>query len=136
MSEAYFVQGMGWLPDFPSDKDLTRETKEVPEPAAKAGAQAAVADLVERAGVPAKPKAPAKQDLRKWCSPVEDQGSIGSCTSQAAVGMFEYFQRRATGENLELSRLFLYKVTRNLLHWEGDRGAFLRTAAGAMRLFG
>jgi C1A family cysteine protease len=136
MSEAYFIQGMGWLPDFPSDKDLTRETKDVPEPAAQAGAKTAVAELVEQAGVPAKPQAPAEQDLREWCSPVEDQGSIGSCTAQAAVGMFEYFQRRATGENLDLSRLFLYKVTRNLLHWEGDRGAFLRTAAGAMRLFG
>jgi C1A family cysteine protease len=137
MSEAYFIQGMGWLPDFPSDKDFTRETKEVPEPARQAGASAPVAKLVEQAGVPSTPVgADERQDLREWCSPIEDQASIGSCTAQSAVGMFEYFQRRATGQNLELSRLFLYKVTRNLLHWTGDRGAFLRSAAGAMTLFG
>jgi C1A family cysteine protease len=137
MSEAYFIQGMGWLPDFPNDRDLTRNTQEVPEPAAQAGAATAVAELVDRAGVPADQVAlPERQDLREWCSPIENQGALGSCTAQAAVGVFEYFQRRACGENLDLSRLFLYKVTRNLLRWEGDRGAFLRTAAGAMRLFG
>jgi len=137
MSEAYFINGMGWLADFPSNKDLTREAREVPEPAQQAGAAVPVAELVERTGVPAEPApAAAGVDLREWCSPVEDQGSIGSCTANAAVGMFEYFQRRASGKNVELSRLFLYKVTRNLLHWEGDRGAFLRSAAGAMTLFG
>lgn len=137
MSEAYFIHGMGWLPDFPSDKDLTATTKEVPEGAARGGATTAVAELIEQVGVPAKRETPSeRQDLRQWCSPVEDQQSIGSCTAQAAVGLFEYFQRRATGKHLELSRLFVYKVTRNLLHWEGDRGAFLRSAAGAMRLFG
>jgi C1A family cysteine protease len=137
MSQTYLIQGMGWLPDFPSDKDLTAATKEVPEPAARAGAKSAIAELVKDAGVPAEPKSPSRrQDLREWCSPVENQQSIGSCTAQAAVGMFEYFQRRGTGQHLELSRLFVYKATRNLLHWEGDRGAFLRTAAGAMRLFG
>jgi C1A family cysteine protease len=137
MSETYLIQGMGWLPDFPSDRDLTRATKEVPDSAQKAGASAPVAKLVERAGVPDKPaKAPKSSDLREWCSLIEDQGPIGSCTAQAGVGMFEYFQRRAGGKNVELSRLFLYKATRNLLHWSGDRGAFLRSAAGAMALFG
>lgn len=50
--------------------------------------------------------------------------------------MFEYFQRRAFGEHLDESRLFLYKATRNLLHWTGDTGAFLRSAMKAMVLFG
>jgi C1A family cysteine protease len=136
MSDAYLIQGMGWLPDFPSDTDLTSEAQKVPEPAAQGGATKPVAELVDRA-LPAKQEdIPGRQDLREWCSPVENQGALGSCTAQAAVGVFEYFQRRACGEHLDLSRLFLYKVTRNLLHWEGDRGAFLRTAAGAMRLFG
>lgn len=136
MSGAYVIQGMGWLPDFPSDRDLTREAQEIPDPAAQAGATKAVAELVDRA-LPDKQEAvPERQDLREWCSPVEHQGALGSCTAQAAVGVFEYYQRRACGEHLDLSRLFLYKVTRNLLHWQGDRGAFLRTAAGAMRLFG
>jgi C1A family cysteine protease len=135
MSEAYFIPGMGWLPDFPSDKDFTRETSELAPRAKQTGATKSVAKLVD--AVPTKlSDAPKEVDLREWCSAVDDQGSIGSCTAHAAVGLFEYFQRRATGQNIELSRLFLYKITRNLLHWSGDRGAFLRSAAAAMTLFG
>jgi C1A family cysteine protease len=37
---------------------------------------------------------------------------------------------------MDASRLFLYKVTRKLLNFEGDTGAFLRTTIGAMALFG
>jgi C1A family cysteine protease len=79
---------------------------------------------------------PAKQDLRKWCSPIEDQKSLGSCTANAGVGMIEYFEKRADGKYIDASRLFLYKVTRNLLNFKGDTGAFLRSAMGAITLFG
>jgi C1A family cysteine protease len=50
--------------------------------------------------------------------------------------MVEYFERRAFGRHLDASRLFLYKATRNLLHWTGDTGAFLRNTMGALILFG
>ena len=79
---------------------------------------------------------PSKKDLRKWCSPVEDQKSLGSCTANAGVGMIEYFEKRATGKYIDASRLFLYMVTRNLLNFKGDTGAFLRSAMGAITLFG
>jgi C1A family cysteine protease len=75
-------------------------------------------------------------DLRKWCSSIEDQKDLGSCTAQAGVGLVEYFENKAFGKYIDASRLFLYKVTRNLLHLEGDTGAFLRTTMGALRLFG
>jgi C1A family cysteine protease len=52
------------------------------------------------------------------------------------VGIYEYFERRAFGKHLDASRLFLYKVTRNMSHWTGDTGAFLRTTMGALALFG
>jgi C1A family cysteine protease len=52
------------------------------------------------------------------------------------VGLIEYYERRAFGDHLDASRLFLYKVTRNLLHWTGDTGAWLRTTMKAMVLFG
>ena len=68
--------------------------------------------------------------------PVEDQGSLGSCTANAGVGLLEYFERRAFGHHINASRLFLYKATRNLLHATGDTGAFLRTTMGALALFG
>jgi C1A family cysteine protease len=77
-----------------------------------------------------------KTDLRQWCSPIEDQGQLGSCTAHAGVGLYEYFERRAFGKYIDGSRLFLYKVTRNLLKWEGDDGAYLRTTMGAMAMFG
>jgi len=75
-------------------------------------------------------------DLRDSCSPVEDQGQLGSCTAHAGVGLVEYYERRAFGRHIDASRMFLYKVTRNLLHLTGDTGAFLRTTMGAMVLFG
>ncbi|MCZ8129591.1 MAG: cysteine protease [Microcystis sp. LE19-114.1B] len=75
-------------------------------------------------------------DLRPWCSPIEDQKTIGSCTAHAGVGLVEYFERRAFGKHLDASRLFLYKVTRNLLKWTGDTGAFLRSTMYALTLFG
>ncbi len=43
---------------------------------------------------------------------------------------------RAFGKHLDASRLFLYKVTRNMLNWKGDTGAYLRTTMGSLALFG
>jgi C1A family cysteine protease len=37
---------------------------------------------------------------------------------------------------MSMCRLFLYKVSRKLLRWTGDTGAFLRTTMEAMVLFG
>jgi len=72
----------------------------------------------------------------KWCSPIEDQLSLGSCTAQAGVGLLEYFERRTYGKHIDGSRLFLYKATRNLLGWTGDTGAYCRTTMAAMALVG
>ena len=75
-------------------------------------------------------------DLRQWCSPVEDQLILGSCTANAGAGVVEYYERRAFGKHLEASRLFLYKTTRKLMQVEGDTGAWLRATMGALALFG
>jgi C1A family cysteine protease len=79
---------------------------------------------------------PAKVDLRKWCSPIEDQGQLGSCTADAGAGRMEYFERHAFGTHLGASRLFLYKVTRNLLGWTGNQGPYLRSTMKSMVLLG
>lgn len=81
-------------------------------------------------------KQPASVDLRAWCPPVENQGSLGSCTANAGVGMLEYYERRTTGKHIDGSRLFLYKVTRELQGIKGDDGAQLRDVMKAMILFG
>lgn len=119
---------MGWLPDYPDFRDYTEDTEQI-----KSCLQAT---SVKPQTSAAAPSLPATIDLRGWCSPIEDQGSLGSCTAQAGVGLMEYMERRAFGRYIDASRLFLYKTTRNLLHWTGDTGAFLRSTMGAMRLFG
>jgi C1A family cysteine protease len=116
---------MGWLPDYPDARDITASDE-------------IVAPMLEQAGAakPAEAGLPDSVDLRQWCSPIEDQRSLGSCTANAAVGVVEYFERKAFGKHLDASRLFLYKATRTLLHWTGDTGAFLRSTMGALVLFG
>lgn len=79
---------------------------------------------------------PASVDLREWCSPIEDQGTMQSCTAHAAITLVEYFQKRASGKYLDASRLFLYKVTRNLLKYQEDKGANARTTMKALAMFG
>jgi C1A family cysteine protease len=81
---------------------------------------------------------PARHDLREtgYFSPVEDQEDIGSCTAQAVIGLVEYLMRAGGLHPMDMSRMFLYKVTRRLLGWTGDTGAYLRTTIKAMALFG
>ncbi len=118
--------GMGWLPDYPDHRDYTVEHEEVRP----------LLESLEIAGDREPPQVAGKCDLRPWCSPIENQFSLGSCTANAGVGLLEYYERRAFGKHLDASRLFLYKVTRNLLNWSGDTGAFLRTTMAALVLFG
>jgi C1A family cysteine protease len=129
---------MGWIPDYPDIRDYTKETAEVQEMLAGRVGGVAVARGAGGTGRPRGGRAsfPAKVDLREWCSAVEDQGMLGSCTANAGAGVIEYYERRAFGKHVEASRLFLYKVTRNLMKMKGDTGGFLRTTMGAMVLFG
>jgi len=128
LGERPTAYGLGWLPDWPDFRDYTPDTPDV---------QALLQPLgVAKAHVKEPAKLPAHVDLRGYFSPVEDQGALGSCTANAGVGVLEYNERRAHGNHLDASRLFLYKVTRDLMGWTGDTGAFLRTTMGALRLFG
>ncbi|HZK95089.1 MAG TPA: C1 family peptidase [Prolixibacteraceae bacterium] len=125
MIEMFGKLGMGWLPDYPDFRDYTVEHDAVNGMLAKVGA-----------AKPLKAGLAVTADLRPWCPPIEDQGALGSCTANAGVAMVEYFERRAFGKHVDASRLFLYKATRNMLHWAGDTGAFLRSTMGAMAIFG
>lgn len=133
--------GFGWIPDIPSVKDYTPATTDVQNLISltnNAKAIVAAAPIAVGGGAAAAP-APALAptvDLRAYCSPIEDQKTIGSCTANAAAALFEYFQKRACGSFTDASRLFIYKTTRDLLGWKGDTGAYLRTTMEAMVLFG
>lgn len=117
------IVGTGWLPPMPDLRDYTQDQKEV-----KA--------LSKKLGLGKTAILPESVDLRKWCSPVEDQGEIGSCTAHAGIGIVEYFEKRAFNKRLEGSRLFLYKTTRNLMQETGDTGGWLRCTMGALTLCG
>jgi len=115
--------GTGWLPPTPDLRDYSTEHPEVATLSAKLGIAPGLA-------------LPPKVDLRQWCSPVADQGSLGSCTANAAVGVVEFYQCRLTGKYTPGSRLFIYKITRNLMGVVGDTGAWLRNTMGALSLCG
>lgn len=120
--------GMGWIPDYPDFRDYTLENIETEE----------LEKLLTPIGLDRVDVSSLRDivDLRSWCSPVENQGQIGSCTANAGVGVVEYFENRAFGKYLDASRLFLYKATRNFAKLSGDSGAFLRSTMGALALFG
>ncbi|OGD20667.1 MAG: cysteine protease [Candidatus Aminicenantes bacterium RBG_16_63_16] len=123
---------MGWIPDYPDFRDYTEENEKIREILEPTGV------LLRGPGGKKKRAAalPPSMDLREWCSPVEDQGQLGSCTANAGAGVIEYYERKSFGRHIEASRLFLYKVTRNLMKMSGDTGAYLRTTIGAMVIFG
>ena len=116
--------GTGWLPPVPDLRDYTENHEEIKVFNQK---------LRLRSG---KPKQASAVDLRQWCSPIENQLTLGSCTAHAGIGIVEYFEKRAYGRHIEGSRLFLYKTTRNLMQETGDTGAFLRNVMGALVLCG
>jgi len=130
--------GMGWLPDYPDFRDYTEETEEIKTilKSSKSAKSGQAAKKNKKSSSITASKLPASVDLRQWCSPVEDQGNLGSCTAQAGAGVIEYYERKAFGRHTEASRLFLYKATRNLMKAKGDTGGYLRTTIGAMVLFG
>src|SRR6266480_2469436 len=94
----------GWVPDLPDKRDL----------------------LFSELAVPTAPL-PSKVDLRDDCSPIEDQGPLGSCTSAALVGALEFLEIKDGQPFHDLSRLFLYYNERRIenTHWL-DSAAYLR----------
>ena len=124
MNEIKENNGFGWVRDLPDFRDYSPEHEKIKP-------------LLQKLNVLSNSVAlPVKIDLKAWCAPIENQAALGSCTANAAVGMIEFYEKKAYGVWLDASRLFLYKATRNLLGWTGDTGAYLRTTMGAMALFG
>ena len=124
LAESCQLVGTGWLPPLPDlrDYDATSER---------------LTPMTKLLKVNAKtPKAPSVVDLRAWCSAIDNQGALGSCSAHAGMGIVEYFERRAFGTHIDGSRLFLYKATRDLMGVTGDTGAWLRNVMGALVLCG
>ena len=71
MLTAYQIQGLGWLPDYPDQRDYTDE-------------HAAVRPLLASVGAarPVKSGLPANVDLRQWMLTESRSGRLGSCTAK------------------------------------------------------
>ncbi|TRZ67270.1 MAG: cysteine protease [Methanothrix sp.] len=121
------IVGTGWLPPLPDLRDYTEDDSDIPQMAEKL-------DISPTKDITL--SLPAKVDLRPWCSKIENQGKLGSCTANAAMGIVEYYERRAFGKHIDGSRLFVYKTTRNLMGVVGDTGSWLRNTMGALVLCG
>ncbi|BBB90138.1 MAG TPA: C1 family peptidase [Methylomusa anaerophila] len=119
------ILGTGWLPPLPDLRDYSEEHEQIKS-------------IVEKLGIPMgrADSLPDKADLRQWCTAIEDQGELGSCTANAAAGIVEYFINKAYQKQINVSRLFIYKATRNLMGVTGDAGAYLRDTMGSLVLLG
>jgi C1A family cysteine protease len=92
---------------------------------------------------------PSKVDLRPYCSPVFDQGNIGSCTGNALAGAYEFLELKELRDKTpgaeifvpssfyNASRLFIYYFERFL---EGDvnqdAGAEIRDGIKVLNTYG
>jgi C1A family cysteine protease len=115
---------MGWIPDVPSILDYSTTHPEVRPLVAKTRLTASLAAL------------PTRVDLRPHFPPIVDQQDLGACTANAAAALVAYFEKKALGHAIDVSRLFIYKTTRNLTGSSGDSGAYLRTTMESLAAFG
>lgn len=76
-------------------------------------------------------------DLRKWCSPVENQAQAGSCVGNGVVGALEFLQIRNGLPYTDLSRLFVYYNSRLMTgDQDKDEGTYIRIAFGTLTSLG
>jgi C1A family cysteine protease len=98
------IVSYGWVPDIPDNRDVMfRKVYRMPA------------------------KLPSSVDLRPQCSPVEDQGQLGSCTANALVGALEFLTIKNKKPFADMSRLFVYYNERVIERSvKQDSGAMLR----------
>jgi C1A family cysteine protease len=124
------TRGRGYMPDVPGVEDLSPKSARIKSLLSGTAYGKAISGAAGSAALLS------SKDLRSEFPPVFDQGQLGSCTANAAAGLIDYFERKANGDYVDPSRLFIYKVTRDLDGSTGDTGAYLRTTMKALKLFG
>lgn len=104
-----------WIPDLPDNRDF----------------------LFSELHAAATEALPESVDLRQFCSKVETQGELGSCTANASVGALEFLENKDGVAYEDLSRLFTYYNSRRL---QGtiryDSGASLRATVKSLAKYG
>lgn len=80
---------------------------------------------------------PPAVDLRPLCSPVESQGTLGSCTGHALASAIEFLENKQHGKFVDVSRLFAYYNERVLEHSvDKDAGALLSDGIKVLAEYG
>lgn len=117
----------GWIPQLPDIRDYDMNSPQVFKAYQRTGVFCGDdEDLI----------IPPTVDISEFDSPVEDQGSQGTCTANAGAGLIEHLERRTYGTYIDHSRKFLYKMSRQLLEVTGDVGATVSATMAAMVVFG
>lgn len=76
-------------------------------------------------------------DLRTRCSPIENQETLGSCGPNALAGAMEFNDLKDGNGYTDLSRLFIYYVTRERMGTiKEDSGVSIREMVKAVAKFG
>ncbi|MFH5187092.1 C1 family peptidase [Paenibacillus sp. TAB 01] len=84
-------------------------------------------DFIYKVAAPTALQLPEEVDLRPLDTDIMDQGSLGSCTANAILGLKQFLDKRRDNYYFYLSRLYLYWHERALHGWENeDSGAFIR----------
>ncbi len=103
----YKIKRFGWLKDYPSIKDYgpqdveRRLLSELRTTNEKKGS--GIKSVLQTTGKTSRTKAlPVKVDNRKYCSPVKDQGQLGSRTANMAANMYEYMSKRGKSSYVDL----------------------------------
>jgi hypothetical protein len=117
--------GLGWERDLADFRDLTAE-----------GPSMGSVLPESRPSKAAKSQVPEAVYVSKYWRPIENQGSLGSCTASRGEGLLENFPRRAFDKHTSTPRAVPLQGTRNLLGQTGDQGAYPRTIMKALTLFG
>lgn len=78
-----------------------------------------------------------KVDLRRFCSPIFDQGKIGSCCAASLVGALEFLVNKSGEAKRTLSPMFLFYNARKLSDSTDQiNGTFTAHANAAVMAFG
>jgi C1A family cysteine protease len=76
-------------------------------------------------------------DLRQYCSPIDDQGNLGSCTGNAIAGAIDLLDRKTHNLQTRVSRLFIYyyeRLIENDVNY--DAGAYIHDGITVGRTYG